>query len=155
MNRPPAKVSENHITIRVPLLEHDTAPCNMPDFVLSPVGALYVLLDPCNADQVLCQFGCGFANPSSDSALPASLLCQSPELLCPLPDMREKDCTIMSNLAQCCPEFSTSCSTRHCSSVCLRWPVSDVSTYIHCPRGDVKPNSGQSTLLQYIRPAAA
>ena len=165
-----ARVTYSHIRTQMVNLENGHSPCDLHNFVLFPLGAFYVPLDPYNPDQVLGQFGSDFANSSSVSestSLPCVPALQPTQ--CVLPDIRNEIRRAFTRLCDGCPEFTTSPSALSTPYVASSLFTSiPAPSYTTCssnsciqsgaekvPGGDMKVQiAHQGTAVQYFRRSA-
>ena len=164
MNNMFARVTHSHICAKMPYLEHRDSPGSLHDFVLSPIGAFYVPLDPYNPEQVLGQFGTDFTNASSDSKLQSwQCFSNTVQSVCPLSSIRREIDNSICQLCIRCPEFTTLPSAYPTPYIVSSSFVKQHLTRLqrskpdstHFPGGDARIKvTHQSTLLKYFRPAS-
>ena len=165
MNNMLARVTHSHICAKMPSLEHRDFPANLHDFVLSPIGAFYVPLDPYNPEQVFGQFGADSTNSSSESRLQNwPCFSNAVQPVCPLPAIRAEIENSICQLCSRCPEFTTSSSAYSTPYVVSSSYAKKHLTHLqrskpdttHFPGGDARTKvTHQSTLMKYFRPVVS
>ena len=157
-----AIVTNEHIKAKLCSRDPESSQFDLHEFVLSPLGAFYVPLDPYNPEQVLGQFGGDFTAASSGTEHCNLLTCQpcSKTIVCPLSGIRNQVNLALGKLTACCPEFTTPVSahtTPYVVSSAFAHQHLQSSSIIndttHFPGGDARPRvPQQKTLLQFFRP---
>ena len=145
-------------------LVHDTSDF-VHDFMLSPLGAFYVPLDPYNTNQVIGQFGSDFATSSGAIEESSHLLCPpcAAPPPCPLPGIRAQVRSALVHLTTDADFLATDSkfTTQYVVSPSAFTKVKVVNKInksnkfnetTHYPGGDPRPKvaPNQSSLLRYF-----